>query len=317
MKHIILYLFTGLALGTGCTANLPEEEGSALRLLSVTLADNATTKAIISSGNTINSVDVYVTKEDGSDYATTTTTTAAASFLKFTYSGGSWGADKELEISTTKAKVYGSYPASESTVITNDGVMPKIVVTLLGTDDFSGTAQNDYLYAIPVTATSTARTINLSMNHALAKISFRISKASGVSEEMKLTAIDIVSRNNYLQKGEGTMLLGDGTLNAAQTDSLHLKGTPVTLALSQATANVNCLAAPMRGTESSLSFSIHVQVGDVERVFTTAPVSTPVQWKKGMHYTYTIQINKMSGILTDVSINAWQTDASPNTSIGI
>lgn len=313
MKHIILYLFTGLALGTGCTANQPEEEGSALRLLSVTLADSTTTKTIISSGNTINSVDVYVTKAtDGSDYATT----AAESFLKFTYSGGSWGANKELVISE-EAKVYGSYPASESTVITNDGVMPKIPVTLLGTDDFSGTAQNDYLYAMPVTATSTARTINLSMNHALAKISFRISKASGVSEEMKLTAIDIVSRNNYLQKGEGTMLLGDGTLNAAQTDSLHLKGTPVTLALSQATANVNCLAAPMRGAESSLSFSIHVEVGGVERVFTTAPVSTPVQWQKGMHYTYAIQINKMSGILTDVSINAWQTDASPNTSIGI
>lgn len=97
MKHIILYLFTGLALGTGCTANLPEEDSSALRLLSVTLADNATTKAIISSGNTINAVDVYVTKAaDGSDYVTTTTTSttpAAESFLKFNYSGGSWGGE--------------------------------------------------------------------------------------------------------------------------------------------------------------------------------------------------------------------------------
>ena len=218
------------------------------------------------------------------------------------------------------AKVYGCYPADNT--ITNDGVMPKISVTLLDSDDFSGTGQSDYLYATTskgttvAEASSTARGVNLQMNHALAKISFRVSKASGVTEKMTLTAIDIVSRNSRLLKGDGTMLLNDGTLNAPQTDSLHLKGS-IELAVSQTAANVNCLAAPMKGAEPSLSFSLHVKVGDVERVFTTAPVSASVHWEKGKQYTYAIQINKMSGTLTDVSINTWQTDASPNTSIGI
>lgn len=310
MKHIILYPLIGLAFCIGCSSNLPEEDGTALRLHSVTLPESAETKAIVTS---INNVDVYVTKQaDGSDYL------AGTSFLKFTKSGGSWNPDKDLEITTTigTAKVYGSYPSDAETTITNDGTAPKISVTLLGSDDFSGTAQSDYLYATPVDATASSRTINLAMNHALAKISFRVSKASGVTEEMTLTAIDIVSRNNRLQKGEGTMLLTDGTLNVPQTDSLHLTGS-VQLVVGQATTNAYCLAAPMKGAETSLSFSLHVKVGTEERVFTTAPVNGSVQWEKGKEYTYVISINKMSGTLTDVSINPWQTDASPNTSIGI
>lgn len=310
MKHIILYPLIGLAFCIGCSSNLPEEDGTALRLHSVTLPESAETKAIVTS---IDKVDVYVTKQDdGKDYPST----AGTSLLKFTKSGGSWNPDNDLEITST-AKVYGSYPSNAETTITNDGAAPKISVTLLGSDDFSGTAQNDYLYATPVeNVSASSRTVNLEMNHALAKISFRVSKASGVTEEMTLKAIDIVSRNNRLQKGEGTMLLTDGTLNVPQTDSLHLTGS-VQLVVGQATTNAYCLAAPMKGAETSLSFSLHVTVGTEERVFTTAPVNGAVQWVKGKEYTYVISINKMSGTLTDVSINPWQTDASPNTSIGI
>lgn len=302
----------GLALCTGCTANLPGEDGTSLHLLSVTLPDDErTTKAAVS---TISDVNVYLTKSDGSDYVADN-----KSFMKFSNASGSWTPDHEVELTTTSAYVYGCYPKDNT--ITNDGVMPKISVTLLDSDDFSGTGQSDYLYATTskgavAEASSTARSVSLQMNHALAKISFRVSKASGVTEKMTLTAIDIVSRNSRLLKGDGTMLLNDGTLNAPQTDSLHLKGS-IELAVSQTAANVNCLAAPMKGAEPSLSFSLHVKVGDVERVFTTAPVSASVHWEKGKQYTYAIQINKMSGTLTDVSINTWQTDASPNTSIGI
>ncbi len=303
----------GLALCMGCTANLPGEDGTSLHLLSVTLPDDErTTKAAVS---TISDVNVYLTKKsDGSDYVADN-----KSFMKFSNASGSWTPDHEVELTTTSAYVYGCYPKDNT--ITNDGVMPKISVTLLDSDDISGTGQSDYLYATTskgavAEALSTARSVSLQMNHALAKISFRVSKASGVTEKMTLTAIDIVSRNSRLLKGDGTMLLNDGTLNAPQTDSLHLKGS-IELAVSQTAANVNCLAAPMKGAEPSLSFSLHVKVGDVERVFTTAPVSASVHWEKGKQYTYAIQINKMSGTLTDVSINTWQTDASPNTSIGI
>ncbi len=313
MKHLILYPLMGLALCMGCTANLPGEDGTSLHLLSVTLPDDErTTKAAVS---TISDVNVYLTKKsDGSDYVADN-----KSFMKFSNASGSWTPDHEVELTTTSAYVYGCYPKDNT--ITNDGVMPKISVTLLDSDDFSGTGQSDYLYATTskgavAEASSTARSVSLQMNHALSKISFRVSKASGVTEKMTLTAIDIVSRNSRLLKGDGTMLLNDGTLNAPQTDSLHLKGS-IELAVSQTAANVNCLAAPMKGAEPSLSFSLHVKVGDVERVFTTAPVSASVHWEKGKQYTYAIQINKMSGTLTDVSINTWQTDASPNTSIGI
>ncbi|WP_303024542.1 fimbrillin family protein, partial [uncultured Parabacteroides sp.] len=221
MKHLILYPLMGLALCMGCTANLPGEDGTSLHLLSVTLPDDErTTKAAVS---TISDVNVYLTKKsDGSDYVADN-----KSFMKFSNASGSWTPDHEVELTTTSAYVYGCYPKDNT--ITNDGVMPKISVTLLDSDDFSGTGQSDYLYATTskgavAEASSTARSVSLQMNHALAKISFRVSKASGVTEKMTLTAIDIVSRNSRLLKGDGTMLLNDGTLNAPQTDSLHLKG---------------------------------------------------------------------------------------------
>ena len=312
MKHTLLYLLVAFAAGTSCTGSSPEDDGMSLRLLSVKLPGTmATTKSEVTS---VSAVNVYVTKSDKSDYAT------GASLLEFTKTNGSWIPDQELELTTAAgtATIYGGYPVSGT--VTNDGVMPKMAVQILSADNFSGTSQSDYLYANqtkPVTASTDSRNISLEMLHALAKVSFCVSKASGVSEEMVLTGIDIISRNSRMLKGDGSMLLNDGTLNAlTETDSLHLAGS-VTLAPSQSTPNVNCLVAPMVASETGLSFSLHVRVGSVERVFTTAPVSVSVKWEKGSQYIYKIQINKMSGTLTDITINKWQTDASPNTSIGI
>ncbi|WP_301847400.1 fimbrillin family protein, partial [uncultured Parabacteroides sp.] len=167
MKHLILYPLMGLALCMGCTANLPGEDGTSLHLLSVTLPDDErTTKAAVS---TISDVNVYLTKKsDGSDYVADN-----KSFMKFSNASGSWTPDHEVELTTTSAYVYGCYPKDNT--ITNDGVMPKISVTLLDSDDFSGTGQSDYLYATTskgavAEASSTARSVSLQMNHALAKI---------------------------------------------------------------------------------------------------------------------------------------------------
>lgn len=312
MKHTCVYLILMFTAATSCTGSSPEDDGTALRLLTVTLPENTPeTKAELTS---IGEVNVYVTKADKSDYKT------GASLLKFTNTSGSWSADKDLELTADAgtASIYGSYPVSS--VVTNDKVMPKIAVQLLSADNFSGTSQTDYLYAdqtVPVTASTDNRNINLKMLHALAKVSLCVSKASGVSEVMELTGVDIISRNSRILKGDGSMLLNSGILNAlTETDSLHLTGSAI-LAPSQTTPNVNCLVAPMVAAESALSFSLHVKVGGVDRVFTTAPVTASVKWEKGSQYIYKIQINKMSGSLTDVSINKWQTDASPNTSIGI
>lgn len=324
MKQLIFSIAL-LVTCIGCTSSLPDnpETGPFLQLLSVEMPENAETKAIVTT-QTITEVQTYVTKantgaDQGTDYWTSTSDAPKPTSAKFTNSNGGWSTDTPIEILETQgaAWINACYPAN---TIVNDNKSLKTSVTIKSSQGFSASSdadsQTDYLYSDKANASSTSRAITLNMRHALAKVSFRINKSNSVSEEMTLTNIDILSRSSLLQKGDGTMLLAEGTLNGlTTTDSIKLTGSTV-LAIQQSTPNVSCLVAPMNATESVLSFALTVKVGDVSRTFSTASVPA-VQWEKGNHYTYHITVNKMGGSLTDVTIDKWKTDASPNTSIGI
>ena len=157
------------------------------------------------------------------------------------------------------------------------------------------------------------------MNHALAKVSFRVSKSANVQETLTLTKIELLSSTSRLQMGSsGTMNLSTGTLNGlASTNSIALEGSTV-LSTLQKDPNVS---SPMSAAETRLSFRLTVNVTEADgsvtpRSFETAVVSA-VQWKAGYHYVYAITVDKMGGSLTNVKIDAWKSDANQNTGIGI
>lgn len=322
MKKLI-YPMVLLAACIGCTANLPDdsETGPYLQLLSVGIPENTETKATVTT-QSIKEVQTYVTKADvgdsqGTDYWGTTDSKPTTA--KFTNGDDGWSTTAPIEIANTQgtAWINACYPAN---AIVNDNKVLKTAVTIRSSQGFGSSSdtnqQVDYLYSDKANASSTNRAITLKMRHALAKVSFRVDKSNSVSEEMTLTRIDILSRSSLLQKGDGSMLLADGTLNGlTTTDSMKLEGSTV-LAIQQSTPNVSCMVAPMNAIESVLSFALTVKVGSVSRTFSTASVPS-VKWEKGNHYTYHITINKMGGSLTDVTIDKWKNDASPNTSIGI
>lgn len=332
MKKYIVYTFGLLAgmAGMACSDNLPDngqgEEAATsgnLSLLSVELAEVPTRSSVTS----ISSVRLYVANAaDDSLYNKTVPS------LLFEQSGGRWSSEQSVEIIADKAaKVYGGYPSDAT--LTDDNKTPKIKVILRkGSDsdpvdatealDFLATQQADYLYSGPVGASSTNRAISLRMKHALTKVSFRIAKATDVSEKLTLTKLVIRSEGSKLQTGQdGRMLLTDGTLNAlVATSSIVLTGETV-LSAKQDNPNVTCLLAPMNSAESVLSFGLTVMVGEgadaVERTFNTASITPAVQWLAGKHYVYQITVNKMSGKLDGVKVEDWKNDASQNTQIGI
>ena len=158
------------------------------------------------------------------------------------------------------------------------------------------------------------------MNHALAKVSFRIDKETDVSESLYLKQISIQSNTNKLQVGEGSMQLTDGVLNGLVSTSVVTLNGSKELSTSLSSPNVSCLMAPMRATESVLSFSLTVAVGSEGstelRTFKTAS-ATPVQWQAGKHYMYSITVNKIGGILKNFKVEDWKSDASQDTNIGI
>ena len=332
MKKYILYTLGVLAgmASMACSDNLPDNgEGEAtasgnLSLLSVELVEVPTRSSV----STISSVKLYVADAtDGTPYNNSVPS------LLFTQSGGRWSSSQAVEIVSGKAaKVYGGYPSDAT--LTDDNKTPKINVALRkGSDsdpvdvnevlDFEATGQADYLYSGPVDASSDNRAISLEMKHALTKVSFRIAKATDVSETLTLTKVNIRSEGSKLETSqEGKMLLSDGTLSAlVGTSSIVLTGETLLSASQTTLPNVTCLLAPMNSAESVLSFGLTVKVGTgdaaVERTFNTASITPAVQWKAGLHYVYRITVNKMSGTLEGVKIEDWKNDASQNTQIGI
>lgn len=321
MNRTILFKIFLLVACIGCTGNLPENDDNALQLSSVSVDEGGISKGT----GTVTSIDkvcVYVATEDYQPYD------ANIPSLVFTNESGNWTSDKAVIMKDgVKAKVYGAFPADAG--ITNDNGNLKVNVEVLkggdNTLDFLGSQQSDYLYSAEVPASYSARTISLTMKHAMAKVSFRIVKGADVTETLLLKQVKILSNTNLLQAGSGYMLLnvssGAATLNGlASTSQITMENDSGTeLQTNQPSPNVTCLVAPMSTSESVLSFSITVaKEGDtLERTFTTSSISPAVKWEAGFHYTYRITVNKMSGDVDGVLIEDWQNDASQNTSVGI
>lgn len=322
MNRTILFKTFLLVTCMGCTGNLPENNGNALQLSAVSVDEGSISKGGTGTVTSIDNVCVYVAKDDYKPYD------EIVPSLVFTNKAGNWTSEEAvIMVEGTNAKVYGAFPADAG--ITNDNGNLKVDVEVLkggdNTLDFLGSQQSDYLYSAEVPASYSARTISLTMKHAMAKVSFRIVKGADVSETLLLKQVKILSNTNLLQAGSGYMLLntttGAATLNGlASTSQITMDNSAGTeLKTSQSSPNVTCLVAPMSTSESVLSFSITVaKEGDtLERTFTTSSISPAVKWEAGYHYVYQITVNKMSGDVDGVLIEDWQNDASQNTSIGI
>ncbi len=325
MNKTILYPLFLLAILAGCDERLPEtNEEAALRLVSVAVDNNSQTKAALSS---ITQVYVYAAKEGLTEAYTT-----PASLVFKAETGGVWNSYKsssstessDIQISAGTADIYAVYPAD--LVISNNNNVLQTPVTIVGNDDFTGSAQTDYLYSTDQTAGSSGRSISLLMKHALSQIAFKIIKAENVDEKMALTQLQIKS-DNLLETGNGYMVLSRGAAalnNLTQTSTITLKHADqagMTLKTSESSPNVTCLVAPLKQVEKTLSFALTIKVGEgtgaVTRTFNTSAISPQVQWKAGCRYVYTITVNKMSGSMNGVEIEDWKDDSTQDSDIGI
>ena len=331
-------LFCGIALlCASCTedAGLLQDNPSALQLLSVTLDGTAGTAATRTLRTSVDAVGVYVTKPDHTAYA------SATAYL-YRLSGTTWSTDTPPEItpSAGEAKVYAYYPSGLA-VTNNSGGAHTVPVSVLSADDFLATNQTDYLLTgtydkaaasgsklkvSSLDASSTNRALNITLVHALSKVSLRVLKSETATEKLTLKKVEILSPTNRIQTGSsGVMDLSTGVLSGlSSTSQLTLSNAAgIVLNTNSSAPNVTCLVAPMAGEEYLLSFRLTVDVlpagaaTPTELVFETGVVSTPQQWQTSKHYVYKVTVDKMGGGFSGVKIDDWQNDASQNTSIGI
>lgn len=195
-------------------------------------------------------------------------------------------------------------------------------ITVLAQDDFAATGQADYLYpAATVTVSAGSPTASFTLKHALAKLTFKVYKASSLSDDDTfLTGIQIRDYSTTLQTGIGkSMLLKDGTLqglSSVRTITLQATDAQKAKILQKdeetvgvtTTASPFCLLAPAASVEY-LSFYLTTQAtltGDQERTFLTQQVDfSSHRWTAGKHLIITIMLNGMGAVVTGMQVYSW------------
>lgn len=307
------------------------DNDNALQVLSVGLNQDEGTRSEMTTDE-IKQINVYTTTNDHKEIDANTLAT-------YTNDGNAWSCTAPPELTTATYNIFAYYPPTrvdggEVVTVTNSSIGEHTIkVYIYAEDAFGSPKQDDYLYNYQtdettgsyeqITASTASKTVSFSMNHALSKVSFQITKDASATETLTLTQIDIIGKTNSLQTGAGDMYLKTGGLVGLQSkDQISLTGS-VALQNTLTSPNITALVAPMSKEEKVLSFRLTVNVDGVSRVFETgtvkdeAPTWPGVKWLAGKHYVYKIKISKMGGAINGVSVYDWQKDSDQNTQVGI
>ena len=235
---------------------------------------------------------------------------------------------------TEKATVYGYAPAEKSVSLTgtprtllmsgvrvldkqkfyfNDGGQPVDVVTDIQWE----TDQDDYLYC---TASEQADRwhpeVSLLMQHALAKVSFRILEEGSAFDGCLVEKV-VLKSNGGLEKAnsarlnlstgslEGTLLMVDQLVFTAGGDMREIgTGTDDT---GKVPIQAFGLVIPVTGIGVTLELTL-----DDGRAFTMKPTDASgdpgtftANWKKGYNYIYNIRLQAQGIELTDIQVAGW------------
>lgn len=287
-------------------------------------------------------------------YANSVVTNATANnFAVYTYNNGTskWensaGSDK-IYLSNEAAIIYANYPSTKtashlSTAVNADSEVE--ISTLAGT---AGSADNnntititggstsainactgevDYMYAIPVkNMNNTSAGANLTMNHAMSMVSFRIYKDHSYINNGRLTKIELsnATGDNVLLKpgasGKATMKLGDGTVVISSgeavtytrftkenaNDYYELKNasndetTPTVPAFSILVYPVN---TKIDAGKVQVKFEIDSKVYSLN--LPEKAVDNGYSWAPGKNYVYIVNMNGKGLNVTTVELTAW------------
>lgn len=324
-RHLLTATALLLSLSTACTQvtdELQEKESgeNTLQLSSLSLVQDPQATPRVVTTQSLSAIRLYATDNTASH---NTYTGAAGSnskgYADFTRSGNNWilsATGNKIVIDTNNPPVIHAFYPSTLEVTNAGGNTHTVPVDIKASNNFTGGEQTDYLYAPPVTMDKGAKTVAVTLKHALAKVSFRIEKAGNVTETVTVTRVEILSKSNGLHMGSNIpMSLDNGSLDGLiSTASLSLTGGS-TLTENLSSPNITCLVAPTRLPADDLSFRLTIS-GQSEPL-TTAPVRTAQTWEAGRHYVYHITVNKLEAGFSGMKVYDWQSDANQDTSIGI
>lgn len=363
-QTILHALLVALTL-TACTSLETEVPGTGEGEQEVTLAIRSLnlsveTKAIYETGkNELTTFGVLVTKEDAGKKAVYYS--ADPETQTFTLADKLWTPNKALKLAAADGTVYAWAPVDKanSPGVLTVGESPVPVVqspSVLSVQTYKygnewDTDQADYLYgsAAPTVGDATHTTVNRSswevktlyMQHALAKISFRIMKAKDQEvgkddyvKRIKLSSASSVFVVTPSTRANLTMSLVDGALADAGGDATSLSDTLILTAsvrgkmaawaekegeegianfASLACAQAYGLAAPVTVEQMMIALTLGPDApldAATDRTYATSATELTlrnVSWTKGKHYLYTMTVSDSGLTITNMQVVDWDT----------
>ena len=285
--------------------------------------------------NPLAKVGVCVTKQ-GENGGTPVLYDPAISMKVFSYSENLWEqvGEPPLYLHTDKGRVYAYAPEDKTVVLNLDGVplMKGVVVKASqvfrfehATDDISWqTDQEDYLYCQVANEVDRWNpTVSLNMQHALAKVSFRVTEKDGgtLYAGSKVTGVTLKSEggNHFYSSAGGQMQLPAGAVGSTTTVG--------TLTFSASTASGNVLrevgsgaatvpvqafglVLPVNAFQATLKLTL-----DDGHVFVSP--SFPVSWGAGQNHIYTVTLTPKGIEISNPTVTGWEDTTIPNPNIPV
>lgn len=326
------------------------EEGVPLSIKSLGLSLEVESRSIVTGGpgdkapnpNPLTSVGVCVTKENGSG-----TVSFYASGIKsqsFTYNAIAavpiWElaeGEKPLCLYTEKGTVYGYTPSEKSVSLSGTPKVPLMSgVKVLDKQKFNfndggqpvdattdvqwETDQDDYLYCKATGQVDRWHPeVSLLMQHALAKVSFRVSEEGEAFAGCLIKKVVLKSSGGFKKSTSAKLNLSTGGLESTLTavdqlmftadgDMRGIGSVQTTDETGQTPVQAFGLVIPVTDVSATLELTL-----DDGRVFAmkpsesngTDPGTFTAKWENGYNYIYNIRMQAQGIELTDIRVADW------------
>lgn len=244
--------------------------------------------------------------------------TISTTNVQYTEADGKWAAASQaIILSNVVGKVYAYYPYSSA--YTGDGTnVPVSVAASQGTGQSDGTKdateQADYMYATVVSGISNAsNTVALTMNHALAMVSFKFEQTSDGTltypGEGKVSSIVLKNADgkSVIKAGDATMHIGTGAItgaNAAENGiTLSPDATATLMDVEDAEKLPRLLLYPVGADMAAGDAKVTVTVDG--NAYTLPIPAVTGGYVAGKNYEYTFTLKGTGLDVTSVSITEW------------
>jgi len=257
---------------------------------------------------------------DGSIYET-----GALTNVQFTFAeaGSSWSPATAFNLTATQGKVFAYYPYAAQG--SNDAIFTTVPVTLPATSNTG--ADTDYMYATPLTAvadlvsnSSGKNSASLSMNHALAQVSFVVYTENypGAGSLTQFKIEDATGGTTWIKTSKTAaddlaMDITNGSITGGENGIItRTFGTPETLGTVSPSADAATLRTQVNATTLVVP-TVSMAAGDIKFTFTidgkssTAANTSALSWEPGKQYIYKVKLSGTGLSISSVTITEWTT----------